>query len=406
MSLHDTIIARSSAPGVSLRALLRISGPDTLPLAHLALTELHTPSPLSPPQTRRHCGTALLALPPAHLSTIICLFPGPASYTGEDTLELIVPGNPLLIDRIIDHLISTATTSNLSLRRAGPGEFSARAYLHGKISLTKAEGIAALIAAETSEQLTMADELASGQVGLLYASWADRLANLLALVEAGIDFTDQEDVVAISTSKLHSSLDALLQELISHTGSPTSHRESIPRVALAGKPNAGKSTLLNALLGHTRAVVSPVAGTTRDVIEEPLNLADVRPGAGSVLLQDLAGLDHQHALKSGPLEQAGQDAARHALQNADVILWCDPTGHFNEQQFLPQGLPKSAHIIRVRTFGDQLLLNPQQDQSRPAASSITVCALDNFNLSVLRRALADVSIGQRRITLAGGCPRV
>jgi tRNA modification GTPase len=248
------------------------------------------------------------------------------------------------------------------VRAAGPGEFTARAYLNDKLTLDQAEGIAATIAAESEEQLSAARGLAEGRTGDVYRAWAEELATLLALVEAGIDFSDQEDVVPISPADLARRLDMVARQLEGHLGAAAGreHADALPRVVLAGSANAGKSTLFNALLGRRRAVVSDVAGTTRDVLEEELDLSRDRGGAGRVMLVDVAGLD---AAAGGLIEESAQLAAQRAIESADVILHCDPTA-----RFAVGGKGWRASTVRVRTKSD---LPGASDEN-----AIRVCALD------------------------------
>lgn len=388
---RDTIIARSSAPGESTRALIRASGPAALGLVH-------------PPASSRGVFRSLVMIPgrsaTLELPVIAMAMPGPTSYTGEDVLEVLVPGHARLVERIID-----AWSARPGCRRAQPGEFSARAFLAGRITLEQAEGVAAVIAAENQEQLDAAAGLRDGRTGRIHAGLASELAELLAMVEAGIDFTDQDDVVAIGSGPLAERLHSLM-EIIRGLGvapGDAAARATTPRVAIVGAPNAGKSTLFNALLGRERSVVSEAAGTTRDAIEEPLSLNQVRPGAGEVVLVDLAGLDEALAKRVGEVEWAAQDAATAAVAEADVALWCDPSGRF-EASTLPEAVRSAlsrlgaGRVLRVRTCADLA--------SGAATDGISVCALDGFGLSRLLRAVADATVtGHGRRGLAALLPR-
>jgi tRNA modification GTPase len=170
--------------------------------------------------------------------------------------------------------------------------------------------------------------------------------------------------------------------------------EALPRVAIVGEPNAGKSTLFNALLGRARAVASPVAGTTRDVLAETIDLSQAAPGAGEVLLQDLPGLDNAG---TSAIDVMSQRAARDAVQEADALVWCDPLGRFDEREL---ALASTVPTLRVRTFGDRPTPANQVD-----GSQIAVCALDGWRLDTLRRALADLACGSRADSLAALLPR-
>jgi tRNA modification GTPase len=329
----------------------------------------------------------VLDLDGAQLPVLIIAYPGPASYTGEDTVEVQLPGNPFLVERLLH-----ALTSIEGVRLAQPGEFTARAFLAGKLTLSEAEGVAATIAATTHEQLAAAGDLLAGRTGEQYREWSEEVATLLALVEAGIDFTDQEDVIAISAPALHDRLEVLADHLHRHLGGGGEAEGTLPRVTLVGRPNAGKSTLFNTLLGRRRAVTSPHAGTTRDVLTEQMDLAPDLSGAGCVLLQDLAGLEDPSDRRTSASPE--QDAARAALDAADLLVWCDPTGRFDAT---PIALPAKP-TLRVRTFGDQ----PRTDGS---TEHLAVCALDGWHLPLLRRAIADAATTSRGASVAALLPR-
>ncbi len=327
----------------------------------------------------------------------MALFSGPRSYTGEDSAEIQLPGNPALVERVVSMLVSPE-----GVRQAHPGEFTARAYLNGKLTLDQAEGVAATIAATSEEQLGAARLLLKGRTGAEYRRWADELTTLLALVESGIDFTDQEDVVPIAPGMLVGRIAALLSAISAQLGyragfEPT---HAVPRVALVGRPNAGKSTLFNALLGRRRAVTSPQAGTTRDVLAEELELRRDVPGAGTVMLEDLAGLEEVGSGKweggSGEANRASQAAAKRAASEADVLVWCDPSGRFDSDPLRINN--PHASVIRVRTFGDR----PRAAGTR---EDLAVCALDGWQLGTLRRAIADAATVSRAAGVAALLPR-
>jgi tRNA modification GTPase len=370
MHTGDTIAAIASPPGRSTRGIVRLSGPATREV--LATVLAGPPRPFD-----RLCFRGRLRLGQALLPVLVATYRAPDSYTAEDSAEILLPGNPTLLQRIMDALLSIT-----SVRLATPGEFTARAYLNNRLTLDQAEAVAATIAAESDSQLAAARSLLQGRTGRSYREWADEIATLLALVEAGIDFTDQEDVVAISAEDLRLRITRLLERMnaLSGTGNASAVRTDLPRVVLAGEPNAGKSTLFNALLGTTRAVVSDVAGTTRDVLEERLDLSRDLPGAGTVAIIDIAGLDEDAV----GLDRQAQAAAADAIAAADVVLHCDPTGAFPSLN-ARAGTP----VLRIRTKADLMVV------SEGEPGSIRVCALDRWNLPALRRAIAEAATGGR-----------
>jgi tRNA modification GTPase len=364
----DTILARATPPGRSSRAVVRLSGPHT---PTLLAERTHPAVP-----ARRGLFVTRLDLGGGSLPVLVARFVTPASYTGEEAAEIHLPGNPWLVERVIADLASIP-----GVRRAEPGEFSARAYLAGKLTLDQAEGVAATIAAQTEAQLAAARGVLAGRFGDAARAWADETAALLALVEAGIDFTDQEDVVAIAPADLARRVGSVAASIGEYLGSPAAESVSErPRVLLVGPPNAGKSTLFNALLGHARAVVSAVAGTTRDALVEPLDLAKDLPGAGVVDLIDAAGLD---AAPADRIEAQAQHALSREIRRADVLIRCAPDGDFAE----PLPARPDARLIRVRTKADRTSAVAND------ADVIPLCALDGWNLPELRRSIASAAWG-------------
>jgi tRNA modification GTPase len=364
VDLHSTILAIASPPGRSARGIVRISGPGTL-----ALLDQGADDPGACSGARR------MLIEPFGLPCLALLFRGPRSYTGDDSAELQLPGNPALLERVIDGLLARARRRGLDARRAGPGEFTARAFLNGRLTLTQAEGVAATIAARSDAELRAAALLRSGRLGSLAESLADRVAAALALVEAGIDFTDQDDVIAITPDDLRRRLQAVHDEMASvlKRAVPMEHLEAIPWVVLAGPPNAGKSTLFNALLGRERAVVSPTAGTTRDVLAEPLKVPTAH-GEAEVMLIDLAGLDESNA---DPLHRLMQAHARRAMDRAELTLVCVP----------PDAAPAPAAprqiVVRTKADGRQPCSTPATGTGDGGAA-IVVSARTGAGLAALR----------------------
>ena len=322
----------------------------------------------------------------SQLPLLALTFPAPNSFTGEHTLELLLPGNPHLVRRVLDAILAFP-----GLRPAEPGEFSARAYLNNKLTLQQAEGIAQRIAADTAAQLAAAESLMDGSHAARLHAHADTLTTCLALVEAGVDFADQEDVVPITPADLHarlSSVAADLSAVLGPTAARAADREQ-PEAVLVGPPNAGKSTLFNALLARPRALVSEHAGTTRDALAEPLDLSTDAPGAGAITLVDLAGLGDEAVGGGGGVDEidtAAQQLARQRIARADVLIWCDPTGRFDAGAFAPSSKP----TVRVRTKSD-LATQRATNAFGGGEGMVSVCALDHTNLPTLRRALADAT---------------
>ncbi len=310
----------------------------------------------------------------ASIPALTIFYEGPASYTGEDMLEVQLPGNPALLDRVLQGVLA-----GHDVRLAEAGEFTRRAFLNGKIDLSRAEGIAATVGALSDGQLRAAKMLRRGRLGQWSEQLVERLTQLLALVEAGIDFVDQDDVVPISPADLDAGLAGIEREIaqLGQRCRPWSQLDALPWVVLAGPPNAGKSTLFNALLGRERALASAVAGTTRDVLTEPLTL-DTDRGPVEVLLVDMAGLD----APAGGLDRAMQSRARDAIERAELVLQLGPT---------------------VRSTGDTPTLHVAAKSDAQAAdpdAEVCVSAVTGEGLDRLRALIAGRLAG--RAVAVGG----
>ncbi len=242
---------------------------------------------------------------------LILWFPGPATATGEDLAELHLHGG-----RAVVAAVEAALAALPGLRRAEAGEFTRRAFLNGRIDLAEAEGLADLLAAETESQRVQALGVASGHVSRVVTGWQERLLTLMAGAEAELNFADEDDVEVgeVVTRKLIAGMTALSDELAKWLARPAAEviSEGLS-VVIAGPPNAGKSTLINALVQRELAIVSPVAGTTRDVIETPLALDGI-----AMRFSDTAGLRGESA---DDIEMIGIDRAKAAVAAADILLW-------------------------------------------------------------------------------------
>ena len=297
---NDTIVAPASGAGRAAIAVIRLSGPHT----RVVLEALCGGVPPA-----RHA--SLRDIGPQHSPIdrgLVLWFPAPSSFTGEDMAELHVHGSPAVIRAVIDAVLALDGT-----RLAEPGEFARRAFENGKLDLTEVEGLADLVQAETEAQRRQALAQSQGSLRALYESWRDELLRAQALIEAGLDFADEGDVIADVSLKADAIVASLRAAIARHLAERGGERlRDGLRVVIAGPPNAGKSSLLNALARRDVAIVSEEAGTTRDVIEVHLDLGGV-----PVMLIDTAGLRDAE----GRVEEEGIRRAVARAGDADLVLW-------------------------------------------------------------------------------------
>lgn len=303
----QTIFALSSGRAPSAIAVVRVSGSQ----AGLVLTRLagRLPAPRQASRRLLHDG----ADQPID-DAVVLWFPGPASATGEDVAEFHVHGGRAVLAALL------AAISNIpNTRAAEPGEFTRRAFENGKLDLTEAEGLDDLIHADTDRQRRQALRQLQGLLGDHARDWRERIIEASALIEAGIDFSDEGDVPAELKAPAVRAIQALHDEIskvLAAQGQAERLRDGLV-VAIAGEPNVGKSTLINQLARREVAIVSPHAGTTRDVIEVQLDL-DGYP----VTVIDTAGIRET----DDPVEQEGVRRARARAGDADLVLWLVESG--------------------------------------------------------------------------------
>jgi tRNA modification GTPase len=295
---------------------------------------------------------------------LVLWFPGPASYTGEDAAELHLHGGAGVVDAV------TAALLALGLRLAQPGEFTRRAFAHGRLTLDQAEAVADLVEAEAGSQARQALGQLQGALGARYEHWRERLTEAMARLEAAVDFPDEAvppDVAAGARAGLEA-VAADLDLALADEARGQRVREGYA-VAVIGAPNSGKSSLVNALAGQDRAIVTAIPGTTRDIIETPLALDGYR-----VVLADMAGV----RATDDPVEREGVRRARAAAAAADLRLWvvdhAAGDGAWRE----------AADLVRA---GDACLLN-KTDLPAGADADPAAVAAAALGLPILRLSLA------------------
>ena len=301
-----TIFALSSGSPPAGIAVVRVSGPK----AGAALKAL---AGRLPPPRRASRATFRDAAGAPLDDGLMVWFPGPATATGEDLAELHLHGG-----RAVVAAVERALASIPDLGRAEPGEFTRRAFANGRIDLAEAEGLADLLEAETEIQRRAAIELAGGALSRRVEAWRDHVLMLSAQLEAVLDFDDEGDVAALPATFLRE-INILADEIRSALEAPAAEvlREGF-RVALAGPPNAGKSSLFNALVDSEAAITAPLAGTTRDVLVRPVALGGI-----PFSFVDMAGLREG---SEDVVEAIGIERAQAEIDRADLVLWLGPEG--------------------------------------------------------------------------------
>lgn len=305
-----TIAAVATPPGTSGVAVIRVSGADAANVLKSLANKRPNP---------REASLVALADPVSGqpLDRALALwFPAPASFTGQDVAELQIHGGRAVVAAVLGAVLAVP-----GVRPAEPGEFTRRAFENGKLDLAAVEGLGDLLQAETESQRRQAYAHFSGALTGAVATVRDGLVGVSALVEASIDFPDEGDIESSVLGRARERLEQLdgqIETLIGDSRRGERIRDGVT-IAIAGPPNAGKSTLLNALARRDVAIVSPAPGTTRDVIEVHLDLGGV-----AVTLVDTAGLRDS----SDPVEQEGIARARRRVEAADLVLWLqsDPLG--------------------------------------------------------------------------------
>jgi tRNA modification GTPase len=394
--LHDTIVALSTAPGPGGRAIVRLSGPDSLTIVGQVFI---SPQPVgcdergateglrgasdSPRQRRRQRLEGELRLPGifSFLPADLYVWPGPRSYTGQDLAELHLLSCPPLVDLLVTALLEAGA------RAARAGEFTLRAFLSGKLDLARAEAVLGVIEAGSRAELKHALTQMAGGVTRPLQELRDDLLNLLADVEAGLDFSD-EDLQFVGQDDLLKRLARGLA-LVTLVGKQINQRavsEQPFRVVLGGRPNAGKSSLFNALAGAA-ALVSEEPGTTRDYLIRSVELEGVL-----VELVDTAGWRPANGTIEGQAQALGRDQA----EQADLVLFCQEAGvplTEEENHYLDKGDPPVLHVLT------------KCDAGEVPGAGLPTSAVTGVGLSRLRSLLAEKARAQARPALAPSLSR-
>ncbi len=328
----DVLVARATPPGPSALAIIRLSGP---PGRTLAIARAVAPRIPARPVPRRACLSPFLDEEGGVVDEgLVLWFEAPASATGEEVVELQAHGSPAVVEALVRAAVRHGA------RRARPGEFTRRALLNGKLDLARAEGVGRLAAAASRGEARRALGLVRGELSRKVEALREELLAVLTELEARLDFAEdvERDGETAVLARLVSARGALL--LLAAEVGAGRRGDSFPTVVIVGAPNAGKSTLFNALVGEDRVLVTELAGTTRDAVSEVVEIAGER-----VRLVDTAGLRET----TDRLDRLGVEAARRAAAGADLLLVAREAG---EALPGPAGLPDGVPVLLLATKAD------------------------------------------------------
>lgn len=368
---QDTIAAIATAPGTGAISVIRVSGSNTFDIVNKIFPSKNTHQLAS---HTLHFG-ALKDKDALLDEVLLSVFKGPNSYTGEDTIEISCHGSPYIQQQILNALL------NNGARLAQPGEFTQRAFLNGKLDLTQAEAVSDLIASQSkAAQQTALNQLRGGFKNDLQ-QLREELINFAALIELELDFSD-EDVEFADRQQFQQLIHQLInktKELINSFALGNAIKNGIS-VAIIGKPNAGKSTLLNALLNEERAIVSEIAGTTRDTIEESININGIL-----FRLIDTAGI-REHTTDA--IEKMGINRSKENAAKADLIIHLkDATDKENtEHAWLQQYTDKTIEVINKTDI--------VQSSIASNADFISISAKEKTNIDTLKQTMYERVVGE------------
>jgi tRNA modification GTPase len=405
-SLDDTICAVATPMGEGGVGIVRVSGTHAL---HVALNILRLRSGKTLEQIKpyqlclgqfiwNHASpgkTSGIAASSVLDEVLVVIMRAPRSYTGEDVVEVHAHGGPVIVNAICEALTQAGA------RLAEPGEFTKRAFLNGRLDLTQAEGVLDTIQASSLKSLKMAQEQLQGRLSRIIHDQRDRLLKLVAHLEAGMDFVE-DDIQFIEQTKLKNEIFVVLTEILQLVDGAEEGRmirEGI-RTVIVGRPNVGKSSLLNAILGTNRAIVSHIPGTTRDVLEEAIMVEGVM-----IRLFDTAGLRETR----DELENEGMSRATQAIDDADVLILAFDKGDIlteKDVNFIELYTQKPCVMVLNKSdLPQKFSFNEFQDRVRQTRKNseglnggtnyVEVSALTGEGIDSLKRAIKELAVGRQ-----------
>ena len=345
--MFETIVALATAPLKSALAIIRLSGDDCF----LITSKVFTKDLTKVKERKIHHG--FIVDGDRKIDEVVLLtYPGPNSFTGEDSVEIITHGSMLIVSEIVNLLISKGA------RQAVNGEFSSRAFLNGKVDLIQAEAINDLINATTKEAKDLSLFALDGKTSALFRPIKDKIGEILASIEVNIDYPEYEDIEEVSRSLVVKTCNEIidsLKDLISLGEKNKLYKDGVD-IVLVGKPNVGKSSLLNALLKEDKAIVTDIAGTTRDIVEGEINIFGV-----PARLYDTAGY---HEAKD-VIERIGINKTKDVLSKADLVVYLEDETGIDEELY---SLVKEQKHIIVRNKSDLVI---DKDENTVYISALT-----------------------------------
>ena len=382
-SPNDTIFALSSAPGRAGVSVFRVSGPAAQQIAE-ALIESPCPAPRHAALRKIYNNEAVLID-----EALVLWMPGPQSFSGEDSVEFQTHGSPAVIEAMASTLFAAGA------RQAEAGEFTRRAFENGKMDLTEAEGLADLIDAETEGQRKQALRQMQGGLRGVYEDWRERLLDALAQIEGEIDFPDEEDIPDALSHKAYPYLKRVKEAMekgLAEADKGEAIRHGV-EIAIIGRPNAGKSTLLNALARREAAIVSSEAGTTRDIVSINTVLSGI-----PVRLSDTAGLRET----DNPIEAEGVRRALDLARQVDLRIGVIDSTDYTALEEMLRELEEDDVLVFNKS---DLAKGPSPNVSRETLSMLSVNAADEVDIEKLRTLLETKVIARYSVGDEAGLTR-
>lgn len=363
--MFETIVALATPPAKSALALIRLSGDDCFKVVSKVFSKNLT----KVDQKGIHYGFILDNKKEID-QVVLLTYVSPHSFTGENSVEIITHGSMLIVNQIISLLLKSGA------RMATNGEFSSRAYLNGKIDLVQAEAINDMINATTAEAKDLSMVSLKGETSKIFKPIKDEIGEILSHIEVNIDYPEYEDIEVTSKEEIISKCSKIVEDvnkLIEQGEKDRLYKEGV-KIAIVGKPNVGKSSLLNVFLKEDKAIVTDIAGTTRDIVEGEFNLSGV-----PVHLFDTAGLRESNDV----IEQIGINKAKKVIDDADLILFLvDETGFDNELYSL---VKDKKHLV-VNSKADLL--------SKKEKDKIYISAKENNISELINKIKEELNIGE------------